>query len=181
MPLQIINKLVWIDLEMTGLDIRKDRIIQIAILITDINLNILDENGFVAYANITQEDISNMKDIVKDMHSKNGVIDKCLNSELSIDDLDKGAVEYISKFVSPKESPLCGSSIATDRMFIEYNMPLLKDFLHYRNIDVSTVKQLITMWLDETYLKEIDTHDALDDIKESIKELRLYKERIFKI
>jgi oligoribonuclease len=180
MSLQVINKLVWIDLEMTGLDLRKDKIIQIAVLITDTDLNILDENGYVAYANINQDDVDNMVDIVRDMHTKNGVIEKCLSSELSIEDLDRGAVEYISKFVSPKESPLCGSSIATDRMFIEYNMPLLRDFLHYRNIDVSTVKQLTTMWLGELHSKEVDTHDALDDIKESIKELQFYKEKVFK-
>ncbi len=176
---QVIDKLVWIDLETTGLSIKKDKIIEIAVLITDTQLNLLDEKGYVAFVNITDKDIALMDDIVKEMHTKNGVIDMCKKSSFTIEDIDKGAVEYISKFVQKNEAPLCGNNIAFDRSFIEYNMPLLVDYLHYRNIDVTTIKQLSQIWRNDVCKKTDSTHEAMDDIKESIEELRHYKEKFF--
>ena len=177
MQKQTIKNLVWLDLEMTGLDLRKDKIIQVAVIVTDTQLNILDEKGFVKYIHIEQEDVDGMEDIVKEMHTKNGVIDKCLKSELTLEEVDKEVVEYISQYIGPKESPLCGNSIGTDRAFIKLNMPFLQKYMHYRNIDVSALKQLYAIWTDkDKYIKETDSHDALDDIKESIKELKYYKE-----
>lgn len=177
---QIIDKLVWIDLETTGLSIKKDKIIEIGVLVTDTQLNILDKGGYVGYVNITDEDISQMVDIVKDMHSKNGIIEMCKKSSFKIEDIDKGAVEYISKYVQRSEAPLCGNSIAFDRSFIEYSMPLLADYLHYRNIDVSTIKQLSQIWKNDIYIKKDASHEALDDIRQSIEELKYYKSKIFK-
>ena len=176
---QVINKLVWIDLETTGLSLKKDKIIEIAVLVTDTQLNLLDESGYVGYINITEADVSLMEDIVKEMHTKNRVIELCKKSSLTIGDVDGGSVEYISKFVQKNEAPLCGNNIAFDRSFIEYNMPLLANYIHYRNIDVSTIKQLNKIWKNDIYKKGDSTHEALDDIKHSIEELRYYKSKIF--
>jgi len=120
-----------------------------------------------------------MDDIVKEMHTKNGVIEMCKKSSLTLEDVDKEAVEYISKYVKRNEAPLCGNNIAFDRSFIEYNMPLLLNYLHYRNIDVSTIKQVSQIWRDDIYKKTESIHEALDDIKQSIEELRYYKAKIF--
>jgi len=179
MAKQTVKNLVWIDLETTGLSTKKDKIIEIGILVTDINLNILDTQGYVGFVNITNEDISLMDDIVKDMHTKNGVIEKCLKSKKTLEEIDKASVEYISKFVDRNEAPLCGTNIAFDRSFIEYSMPLLTNHLHYRNIDVTTIKQLSQIWKGDKYAGKESTHEALDDIRESIEELRYYKEKIF--
>lgn len=176
---QTIDKLVWIDLETTGLSLKKDKIIEIGVLVTDTQLNLLDESGYVGYVNITDEDISLMEEVVKEMHTKNRVIEMCKKSLLTIEDIDKGAVEYISKFVSKNEAPLCGNNIAFDRSFIEYNMPLLTDYIHYRNIDVTAIKQLSRIWRNDIYTKKDSAHEALDDIKESVEELRYYKSKIF--
>lgn len=179
MAVQVIKNLVWIDIETTGLNLKKDKLIQIAVLVTDINLNLLDDKGYVGYVRITDEDISLMDDFVKDMHTKNGLIEICKRSKLSLEDIDRESTEYISKFVNVKEAPLCGNSIAFDRSFIEYHMPLLTDYLHYRNIDVSTVKQLSNIWKNDVYKKVESTHEALDDIRQSIEELKYYRSKIF--
>ena len=176
---QVIDKLVWIDLETTGLILKKDKIIEIAVLVTDTQLNLLDEKGYVGFVNITDEDISLMDDIVKEMHTNNGVIEICKKSSLMLEDIDRGAVEYLSQYVQRNEAPLCGNNIAFDRSFIEYNMPLLTNYLHYRNIDVTTIKQLSQIWKGDKYAGKESTHEALDDIRESIEELRYYKEKIF--
>lgn len=176
---QVIQKLVWIDLETTGLSLKKDKIIEIGILVTDTQLNIMDRKGYVGFVHIDNEDIDLMDNIVKKMHTKNGVIERCKDSSLSIMDIDKDAVEYISRFVDRNEAPLCGNNIAFDRSFIEYNMPLLKDYLHYRNIDVTTIKQLSQIWREDVYEKEDSVHEALDDIRQSIEELQYYKKKIF--
>jgi oligoribonuclease len=178
---QIVDKLVWIDLEATGLILKKDKIIQIAILVTDTQLNLLDEKGYVGFIHIEDEDIALMDDIVKEMHTKNGLIELCKKSSFTLEDVDKGAVDYVSKFVNKNEAPLCGNTIAFDRSFINYSMPLLADYLHYRNIDVSTIKQLNQIWGNDVYKKREGTHEAMDDIRESIEELKYYKSKIFEI
>ena len=176
---QVIDKLVWIDLETTGLILKKDKIIEIAVLVTDTQLNLLDEKGYVGFVNITDEDIALMSDIVKEMHTKNDLIETCKKSSFTLEDIDKGAVEYVSNLVQENEAPLCGNNIAFDRSFINYSMPLLADYLHYRNIDVSTIKQLNQIWRNDIYNKGNSTHEAMDDIKESIEELRYYKSKFF--
>jgi oligoribonuclease len=176
---QIIKNLVWIDLEMTGLNIAKDKIIEIGVLVTDTDLNILDEKGFVRYIHIDQKDVDGMIDVVKNMHTSNGLIQKCLESDVSIEQADADTVEYLKQFVGEKESPLCGNSISVDRNFIEFNMSSLNRFLHWRNIDVTTLKQLLKLWKGEEYFKPNGEHEALGDIKESIEELKFYKEKLF--
>ena len=173
------KNLIWIDLETTGLILKKDKIIEIAILVTDTNLKILDKDGYVGFVKISQKDIDLMDKKVFKMHSKNGVIENCVKSKFTLEDIDRGSVTYLSKFVDENDSPLCGNNIFFDRAFIDYNMPLLSKLLHYRNIDVSTVKQLSQIWKKDVYDKGDTTHEALDDIRGSIEEMKYYKKAIF--
>jgi oligoribonuclease len=175
MPIQTFENLVWIDLETTGLDIETDKIIQVACLVTDTELNILDEKGFTAYVKIEDKDIESMIHVVKEMHLESGVIEECKKSELSLEQIDQMVTTYISKFVNPKGSPLCGSSISWDRMFIQSSMPLLRGFLHFRNIDVESIRQVLTMWGVQSPKAGKAPHEALADIKRSIELLRVYK------
>lgn len=179
MARQEIDKLVWIDLETTGLSLREDVIIQVAILVTDTNLNIVDENGYSGFVKITDKEVSLMDDIVLNMHTLNGVINSCKKSDKSLEQIDIESLEYISQFVEENKAPLCGNNISFDRQFIDYHMPLLSKHLHYRNIDVSTVKQLFNMWRDDSYVKKESTHEALDDIRKSVEEMRYYMEKLF--
>jgi oligoribonuclease len=172
------TKLVWMDLEMTGLDFKKDKIIQAAVLVTDTELNILDNNGYVEYVKISQAEIDNMSNLVKDMHTKNGVLEKCLKSEKDIEEIDSEVVEYLKQFTVKQESPLCGNSVWVDRIFITNEMPLTSEFLHYRNIDVTTLKLLNSIWNIKEYIKPSGNDEALDDIRQSIDELRFYKQEI---
>lgn len=175
-----IENLVWIDLEMTGLDPLVHKIIQIAVVVTDTNLNMLEE-GFVAILGIEKEDVKRMEEIVKEMHTKNGLLELALKSKITIEQADKLAVEYISQFVKPKESPLCGSSVYMDRIFMNFHMPLLYDYLHYRNIDVSSIAQTCSLWKEKAKYPRPSSnmHEALSDIKESINELKHYKKELF--
>ncbi|MCK9368381.1 oligoribonuclease [Candidatus Dojkabacteria bacterium] len=180
MGYQKITNLVWIDLEMTGLDVKKDKIIQIAAIVTDTNLNILDENGYVAISHIDKTDVGRMEPFVKEMHLRNGLIQTALKSKLTIEQIDKEVVEYLSKFINKGESPLCGSSNSIDKSFIVQYMPNLHGFLHFRNIDVSTISQLAKLWnKKKEYHGHIGSHEALGDIKESIEELKHYKKELF--
>lgn len=179
---QLIKNLVWIDLEMTGLDLLNDKIIEIAILVTDKNLNLLDDKGFEAVIGIDQDDIEKMNKEVVKMHTKNGLLDKCLQSNNRLEDVEQQALDYISQFVGRQESPLCGSTIATDRAFLWLKMPKLNEYLHYRNIDSSTLKQLHTIWTDQdSFVKATDDHTALNDIRNSINELKFYRKSFLKV
>jgi oligoribonuclease len=178
---QVIKNLVWLDLEMTGLDLRKDKIIQVAVIVTDTELNILDEKGFVRYIHIEDHDVEGMEEVVREMHTENGVIEKCLGSEYTLEDVDREVVEYISQFIGPKESPLCGSGIGTDKAFIRLYMPHLMEYIHYKTVDVSTLKTLNRMWSVDVFEKNVDNHDALDDIREAIREMQYLRETILKI
>ncbi len=173
------KNLIWIDLETTGLDLKEDKIIEIAILVTDTNLKILDEEGYVGFVKISQKDIELMNKKVFKMHSRNGVIENCVKSEFTLEEIDRESVKYLRQFVKENESPLCGNNIFFDRAFIDFNMSLLSNFLHYRNIDVTTVKQLSQIWKNDIYDKDDSTHEALDDIRASIEEMRYYKKTIF--
>ena len=180
MGYQKITNLVWIDLEMTGLDVKKDKIIQIAVVVTDTDLNILDENGYVAIAHIDKKDVGKMEPFIKEMHLRNGLIQCALKSKLTIEQIDLEVIEYLSKYINKGESPLCGNSNATDRSFIIQFMPNLHNLLHYRAIDVSTISQLAKLWCKKKeYHGHIGSHEALGDIKEVIEELKHYKKELF--
>ena len=176
------DELVWIDCEMTGLDLRCDRLIEIAALVTDADLNLLGEGADVV---IHADDaaLSGMVDVVARMHSKSGLTEEVRASTIDLATAEKLVLDYIREHVkSAKTAPLAGNSIATDRGFIARDMPLLDDFLHYRMIDVSSIKELCRRWYPKIYYGQPGkglAHRALADIEESINELRYYRRTAF--
>ena len=176
------EELVWIDCEMTGLDLKSDKLIEIAALVTDADLNVLGE-GIDVVIHVEQEDLSGMVEVVAKMHSKSGLDKEVLASSIDLATAETMVLDYIRSHVKqPKTAPLCGNSIATDRGFIARDMPTLDDFLHYRMIDVSSIKELCRRWYPRIYFGQPEkglAHRALADIHESIQELRYYRRTAF--
>lgn len=175
-------KLVWMDLEMTGLDSDRDVIIEMATLITDIDLNVVAEGPEI----VIQQPASlfaTMDAWNQEHHTKSGLWEKVIKSTVSQQQAETLTLEFIKQHVGPRESPLCGNSIWQDRRFIAKHMKQLDAYLHYRLIDVSTLKLLGKMWRPKdmvTLIEKKSSHRALDDIKESIEELRSYRSLLFK-
>ncbi|MGE2728826.1 oligoribonuclease [Mycolicibacterium vaccae] len=176
------DELVWIDCEMTGLDLKSDRLIEIAVLVTDSELNILGD-GLDVVIHAPEESLSSMIDVVAQMHTKSGLVDEVRTSTVDVPTAEAMVLEYIQQHVkAAKTAPLAGNSIATDRGFIARDMPKLDDFLHYRMIDVSSIKELCRRWYPRIYFGQPEkglAHRALADIHESIRELRYYRETAF--
>jgi oligoribonuclease len=169
--------LVWIDLEMTGLNPDTDRIIEVATIVTDNQLNVLAEGPVLAVRQ--PDDVLNaMDDWNKRTHGKTGLIDRVRASMLSEADAERATLDFIQKYVTKNTSPMCGNSICQDRRFLARYMPQLEAWFHYRNLDVSTLKELAARWKPGLVngLQKKNTHKALDDIRESIEELRYYRE-----
>jgi oligoribonuclease len=170
------------DLEMTGLEPLRHVIIEIATLITDDNLNVIAEGpDLVIHA--TPEQMAEMGDFVTEMHTKSGLIEAVKASTVTNEDAEAQTLAFLKEHIAePRTIPLCGNSIGTDRRFLQEYMPTLEEFLHYRNVDVSTLKELTRRWhpevLDAMTEKET-THRALDDIRESIAELQHYRDTLF--
>ena len=166
---------------MTGLNPEVDCLVEIAVVITDTELNILDE-GIDLVIKPSAEGLANMNDFVRNMHTESGLINE-FDSGLSLTDATQLVLEYIKRFVpEAKSSPLAGNTIGTDRMFIARYMPEVDNYLHYRNIDVSSIKELSRRWYPRVYFnlpKKAGGHRALADIKESIQELRYYRQTVF--
>jgi oligoribonuclease len=176
------DELVWIDCEMTGLDLKTDRVIEIAVLVTDADLNILGE-GLDVVIHADDAALSSMIDVVKDMHARSGLTDEVRASTIDVAAAEEQVLEYIRTHVKQaKTAPLAGNSIATDRGFIARDMPKLDDFLHYRMIDVSSIKELCRRWYPRIYFGQPEkglAHRALADIHESIRELQYYRRTAF--
>lgn len=176
---QSTENLIWIDLEMTGLDTDNDCIIEIATAITDSQLNILAEGPVVA---IHQSDsiLQDMDEWNTKQHAKSGMAERVRNSRHTAPDAELMTLEFIAKFVPPGVSPMCGNSICQDRRFLHRLMPRLEQYFHYRNLDVSSVKELVKRWYpDKPQFDKESTHLAMDDIRDSINELRFYRENYF--
>lgn len=175
--------LVWIDLEMTGLEVERDVIVEIACIVTDADLNALDD-GIELIVHAEPESLKQMGDFVREMHTKSGLLPKIEQSEISVADAQKATLEYVRVHVPAATSaPLCGNSIGTDRRFLAAHMRELDDYLHYRSIDVSSIKELCRRWYPAVYKRrpnKSEHHRALDDIRESIEELRFYRESLFR-
>ena len=175
------DRLVWIDCEMTGLDLTRDALIEIACLVTEGELNILDD-GVDVIIKPPPEAVDQMSDVVREMHTKSGLL-AGLGLGVTLDEAQDIVLSYIQQHVSePRRAPLCGNSIATDRSFIARDMPQLDAYLHYRMVDVSSIKELARRWYPRVYFAspaKRGGHRALADIRESVQELRYYRETIF--
>ncbi len=176
------HNLIWIDLEMTGLDTDQDRIIEIATIVTDENLNILAEGPVLA---IHQPDIvlNAMDEWNTRQHGQSGLVQRVRRSTLTAQDAEQQTLAFLKKWVDAKKSPMCGNSICQDRRFMHRLMPDLEQFFHYRNLDVSSVKELARRWRPELMdgLKKDASHLAMDDIRDSIRELKYYREYFFRM
>jgi oligoribonuclease len=173
--------LVWVDMEMTGLDPDNDRIIEVAVVVTDPNLNILGE-GPVFAIHQSDEILDGMDAWNKGTHGRSGLIERIKASTVTEAEAEVALIEFLKKYVPAGKSPMCGNTICQDRRFMARGMPKLEAFFHYRNLDVSTLKELCKRWKPElaSGFKKHQKHTALADIIESIEELRYYREHFIK-
>jgi oligoribonuclease len=175
------DRLVWIDCEMTGLDLERDALIEIACLVTDGELNLLDA-GIDEIIKPPPEALDQMAGVVREMHTTSGLLAE-LASGISLAEAQERVLDYVRGHVGePRKVPLCGNSIATDRAFLARDMPELDAFLHYRMVDVSSIKELARRWYPRVYFASPEKkggHRALADITDSVRELRYYRETIF--
>jgi oligoribonuclease len=175
------NNLIWIDLEMTGLDTNTDLIIEIATIITDEQLNLVEEGPVIAI-HVDDSILGGMDEWNTNHHTNSGLVERVRKSRYSTTEAERLTLEFVQKHVPANSSPMCGSSICQDRRFMARLMPELENYFHYRNLDVTTLKILAGRWAPgkETFDKE-SKHLALDDIRDSIEELKFYREKYFKI
>ncbi|XP_031358747.1 oligoribonuclease, mitochondrial-like isoform X1 [Photinus pyralis] len=181
-PLQS-HRIVWIDMEMTGLDIEKDRIMEIACIVTDGNLNVVAEGPNVIL-NVPKDILENMNGWCLKQHNKTGLTESSLNSKITAEIAETELLNFISNHVVEKCSPLAGNSVYMDRLFLRKFMPRVDSYLHYRIVDVSSIKELCRIWNRDVY-KNAPTktleHRALQDIRESIQELQFYRMNFFNL
>ena len=176
------DMMVWIDCEMTGLDLSRDALIEVAVLVTDAQLNILGDGLDIIIAT-EPEQLAQMSDFVKQMHTNSGLVDEVADSTTTMAQAEQAILDYVKAYVpTPGRAPLAGNTIGTDRGFLARDMPALIEHLHYRNIDVSTVKELARRWYPRVFFQapeKAGNHRALADIRESIQELRYYQAAVF--
>jgi len=175
------DRIVWVDLEMTGLDPDRHVIVEVAALVTDAELNILDD-GIDLVVHATDAELAEMDDFVTEMHGSSGLTEQIKASSVSIDEAEEAVLGLVEKHCGDHRPPLAGNSIATDRSFIRAQMPRLDAALHYRMIDVSTIKELTRRWFPKAYYNQPEkgmAHRALADIVESIRELDYYRRSVF--
>ncbi len=175
------RNLIWLDLEMTGLDPDKDAILEIATVVTDGQLNVLAEGPCLA---VHQPDavLDGMDPWCVEQHGKSGLTRRCRESKTSVLDAQARTLEFLAPLCAPGKSPLCGNTIGQDRRFLVRYMPRLHDFFHYRSIDVSSIKELVSRWYPEAKYQHAKTkqHLSLADVHESIEELRHYRKTVFR-
>ena len=176
------QNLVWIDMEMTGLDPEENVVLEIATIVTDKDLNVLAEGPVIAIHQ-SDEELAKMDDWNVNTHTKSGLVARVKASQHDEAKADAETLDFIRQWVPERTSPLCGNSIGQDRRFMVKHMAELEAFFHYRNVDVSTIKELVRRWQPELLdqFKKSGTHQALDDIRESIAELQFYRSHVFKI
>ena len=174
------SNLVWIDLEMTGLSPQNDRIIEIATIVTDIHLSIVAE-GPEMVIHQSDERLDGMDDWNKKTHGESGLIDQVRASEIDEEEAERRTLSFLRRYVTKKRSPLCGNAICQDRRFLDRYMPQVSAYLHYRHLDVSTIKELARRWRPDltSNQNKNSRHRAMDDIRDSIEELRGYRDNFF--
>ena len=173
------ENLIWIDLEMTGLEPDTDCILEIATLVTDKQLNILEEGPVIA---VHQSDavLVAMGDWCTKQHGQSGLTQRVRESRVDTRQAEQQTLEFLRRYLPPNTSPICGNSIGQDRRFLVRYMPELERFFHYRNLDVSTLKELAKRWAPSVSFNKASTHLALDDIRDSVAELKFYREHLFR-
>ncbi|HEX21880.1 MAG TPA: oligoribonuclease [Chromatiales bacterium] len=176
------NNLVWIDLEMTGLDTQNDVIIEIATIVTDGALNILAEGPELAIHQ-SDEVLAGMDEWNTKQHGGSGLVERVKNSRIDEAEAERQTIAFLQQYVPAGKSPMCGNSICQDRRFMARSMPTLEAFFHYRNLDVSTLKELARRWSPEVYngFKKDSSHLAMDDIRDSINELKHYRDTFIRL
>lgn len=178
---QKINQLVWVDLEMTGLDPKTCVVLEIGALITDSQLNLVAEGPCIAIHH-SSKTLDSMETWSKIHHKKSGLTDECRRSKISLKNAEKQVLDFVKAHCKPNTAPLCGNTIWQDRRFLVKYMPKLESYLHYRVIDVSSVKELVKRWYPKEYKMpraKRQTHRVLEDIRESIEELKYYRSKVF--
>ncbi|MBK2109475.1 oligoribonuclease [Francisella tularensis] len=178
--MQSADNLIWIDLEMTGLDVDSCKIIEIAAIITDKDLNIIAEAEPIAIHQ-SDEILNSMNEWCIKVHGETGLTQRVKDSKISTEAAEQQILEFIRKFVPYQSSPLCGNSIWQDRRFLAKYMPNIDEYCHYRMLDVTTLKLLNQYWGDGKGFEKKNTHKALDDIRESIAELKFYRQKLLSI
>lgn len=177
----IADRIIWIDCEMTGLSLKSDALVEVAALVTDFELNQLGD-GIDVVVKPPAEALEQMDDFVRDMHTSSGLINE-LDNGVSLKEAEHIVLDYVRTFVpEPRKAPLGGNTVATDRGFLARDMPVLESYMHYRIIDVSSIKELSRRWYPRVYFnapKKSGGHRALADIRESIAELRYYRQAVF--
>ena len=176
------SNLVWIDLEMTGLDPETDRIIEIATVVTDVTLEVVAEGPEIAIHQ-PAEVLAAMDEWNTEQHGRSGLIERVLASPCPVEEAEARTLEFLERHAPPRTSPMCGNSICLDRRFLHRHMPRLEEFFHYRNLDVSTLKELCLRWAPdkaERFEKRAE-HRALQDIRGSISELRFYRDELLRL
>ncbi len=176
------DNLIWIDLEMTGLDTDNDLILEIATIVTDARLNILAEGPNLAIRQ-SNEMLAGMDNWNTRQHHGSGLVERVRASTISEEQAQAETIEFLMLYIPPGKSPMCGNSICQDRRFLYRCMPKLEQYFHYRNLDVSSVKELAVRWAPDILqgIKKESRHRALDDVRDSINELRYYREQFFKV
>jgi len=171
------TRLIWIDLEMTGLDVRRDKIIEIATIVTDSELMEVATGPNIAI-HATDDELADMDEWNTRTHTTSGLVQRCLESHIDSRGAERQTLEFLAELVPPGKSPMCGNSICQDRRFLARLMPELEAFFHYRNLDVSTIKELARRWAPEIAegLVKDTGHEALADIRDSIEELKYYRQ-----
>jgi oligoribonuclease len=176
------SNLIWIDLEMTGLDTQNDQIIEIATIVTDANLKVLAEGPMLAIHQ-SDEILNGMDEWNTKQHGQSGLTERVRQSDISVEQAEQATIDFLAQWVPAGKSPMCGNSICQDRRFMARLMPKLEAYFHYRNLDVSSLKELASRWAPDVYAGFIkdSSHLALDDIKDSIAELGYYRDNFLKL